>query len=85
MTRLLSYFSIPVSTRLPSTVKQIKENYTVIVHWPVRLQWTKEPPVFMFIQHDTFFVYDVTTEQGSHKSWLTVDEVYNNLMKAESS
>lgn len=32
MTRLLSYFSIPVSTRLPSTVKQIKENYTVIVH-----------------------------------------------------
>lgn len=39
----------------------------------------------MFIQHDTFFVYDVTTEQGSHKSWLTVGEVYNNLMKAESS
>lgn len=44
MTRLLSYFSIPVSTRLPSTVKQIKENYTVIVHWPLRLQWTKEHP-----------------------------------------
>lgn len=31
-TRLLSYLSIPVFTRLPSTVTQIKENYTVIVH-----------------------------------------------------